>query len=54
MKKGSKLKIPGKSIFDRVKIRNQNFCYIQVIDFDLGYLPLAAVGTEQVRNHEKT
>ena len=27
-----KLKIPGKSIFE---IRNQNFCYIQVIVFDL-------------------
>ena len=29
------LKIPGKSIFE---IRNQKFCYIQVIDFDLSYL----------------
>ena len=37
-----KLKIPGKSIFE---IRNQNFCYIQVIVFDLSYLPVAAVGT---------
>ena len=25
--------------------RTSNFCYIQVIVFDLGYLPLAAVGT---------
>ena len=33
-----KLKIPGKS-------RIPNFCYIQVIVFDLGYLPVAAVGT---------
>ena len=32
-----KLKIPGKSIFE---IRNQNFCYIQVIVFDLSYLHL--------------
>ena len=37
-----KLKIPGKSIFE---IRNQNFCYIQVIVFDLSYLPVVAVGT---------
>ena len=33
-----KLKIPGKS-------RIQKFCYIQVIVFDLSYLPVAAVGT---------
>ena len=32
-----KLKIPGKSIFG---LRNQNFCYIQVIVFDLSYLPV--------------
>ena len=37
-----KLKIPVKSIFE---IRNQNICYIQVIVFDLSYLPVAAVGT---------
>ena len=37
-----KLKIPGKSIFE---IRNQKFCYIQVLVFDLSYLPVAAVGT---------
>jgi len=37
-----KLKIPGKSIF---QIRNQNFGYIQVIVFDLSYLPVAAIGT---------
>jgi len=37
-----KLKIPGKRIFE---IRNQNFCCIQVIVFDLSYLPVAAVGT---------
>ena len=37
-----KLKIPGKSIFE---IRIPNFCYIQVIVFDLSYLPVAAVGT---------
>ena len=36
-----KLKIP-ESIF---KFRNQNFCYIQVILFDLSYLSVAAVGT---------
>ena len=41
-----KLKIPGKS-------RIPNFCYIQVIVFDLSYLPMAAVGTKQVCNHEK-
>ena len=40
----------GKSIFE---IRIQNFCYIQVIVFDLSYLPVAAVGTKQVRYHEK-
>ena len=33
--------------------RIQNFCYIQVIVFHLSYLPVAAVGTQQVRNHEK-
>ena len=33
-----KLKIPEKS-------RIQKFCYIQVIVFDLSYLPVAAVGT---------
>ena len=43
-----KLKIPGKSIFE---IRIPNFCYIQVIVFDLSYLPVAAVGTYQVRCH---
>ena len=31
-----------KSIFE---IRIPNFCYIQVIVFDLGYLPVAAVET---------
>ena len=40
----------GKSIFE---ILNQNFCYIQVIVFDLSYLPVTAVGTQQVRFHEK-
>ena len=43
--KWSKLKIPGKCSFDRVQIRIQNFCYIQAIVFDFGYLPLAAVKT---------
>ena len=37
-----KLEIPGKNIFE---IRNQNFCYIQVIVFGLSYLPVAAVGS---------
>ena len=37
-----KLKIPGKK---HAKIRIPNFCYIQVIVFDLSYLPVAAVGT---------
>ena len=37
-----KLKIPGKVTFE---IRIPNFCYIQVIVFDLSYLPVAAVGT---------
>ena len=37
-----KLEILGKSIFE---IRNQNLCYIQVLVFDLSYLPVAAVGT---------
>ena len=41
---------PGKSIFE---IRNQNFCYIQVIIFDLSNLPVAAVRTQQVRYYEK-
>ena len=45
-----KLKIPGKCIF---KIQNQNFCYIQVIVFDLSYLPVEADRTQQVRFHEK-
>ena len=31
----------GKSIFE---IQNPDFCYIQVIVFDLSYLPVAAVG----------
>ena len=39
-----------KSIFE---IRIQNFCYIQVIVFDFSYLPVAAIGTQQVRYHEK-
>ena len=39
-----------KSIFE---IRIPNFCYIQVIVFDLSYLPVATVGTYQVRYHEK-
>ena len=34
-----KLKIPGKSIFE---IGNQNFCYIQVIVFDLSHLSVVA------------
>ena len=41
-----------KNSFDQVKIRNQKFCYIQVIVFDLGYLPLASVETYQVRYYE--
>ena len=28
------------------KIQIPNFCYIQVIAFDLSYLPVAAVGTQ--------
>ena len=40
----------GKSFF---LIRIPNFCYIQVIVFDLDYPPVAAVGTQQVRYHEK-
>ena len=32
----------GKKIFE---IRIPNFCYIQVLVFDLNYLPVAAVGT---------
>ena len=42
-----KFKIPAKSI------GKANFCYNQVIVFDLCYLPVAAVGTSQVRYHEK-
>ena len=37
----------------RGKIRIPNFCYIQVIVFDLSYLPVAAVGTYHVRYHDK-
>ena len=33
--------------------RIPNFCYIQVTVFDLSYLRVAAVGTQQVRYHEK-
>ena len=40
----------GKSIFE---IRIPNFCYIQVIVFDLSFLPVAAVGIYQVRYHVK-
>ena len=50
---GSRVGIPdgkiensGKSIFE---IRIPNFCYIQVIVFNRSYLPVAAVGTWQVR-----
>ena len=35
------------------KIRIPNFCYIQVIVFDLGYLSVEAVATKEVRYHEK-
>ena len=42
--------VPGKGIFE---IRNQNFFYIQVIVFGLGYFPVAAVGTYHVRYHQK-
>ena len=35
----------------QIEIRIPNFCYIQVIVFDLGYLPVAAVRTWQVRLH---
>ena len=45
-----KLKIPGKGIFE---IRNQNFCYIQVIIFDLSYLPVAAVGLSKSATMKK-
>ena len=38
----------GNSIFEI-----PNFCYIQVIVFDLSFLAVAAVGTQQVRYHEK-
>ena len=41
---------PWKSIFE---IRNQNFCFIQVMLFDLSYLSVAAVWTKQVRFYEK-
>ena len=43
-------KFRKKNIFE---IRNQNFCYMQVIVFDLSYLPVAAVLTKQVRKHKK-
>ena len=46
-----KLKIPGKK---HGKSRIPNFCYIKVIVFDFSYRPVAAVGTEQVRYHEKS
>ena len=35
------------------EIRIPNFCYIQLIVFDLSYLPVVAVGTWQVRYQEK-
>ena len=44
-----KLKIPGKLFLNT----NPEFLYIQVIVFDLSYLPVAVVGTYQVRYHEK-
>ena len=50
MDPGGEIENFGKIIF---KIRIPNFCYIQVIVFDLSYLPVASVGTEQVRYHEK-
>ena len=46
---GSKFEIPGKSIFDFLKIGNQNFCPVQVMVFDLGYLTTVAPWTQQVR-----
>ena len=33
------------------EIRIPNFCYIQVIVFDLSCLTVAAVGTKQVKNY---
>ena len=45
-----KFKIPGKAFF---KFRIPNFCFIQVLVFDLSYLSVAAVWTLQVRYHEK-
>ena len=42
------MKIPGKAFLRYEFI--PKFCYIQVIVFDLSYLP---VGTKQVRYHEK-
>ena len=40
----------GKSIFE---IRNQNFRYIQVIVFDLSYLPVVAVGLRKSATMKK-
>ena len=40
----------GKSIF---QIRIQKFCYIQVIVFDLSYLPVAAVETYKYATMKK-
>ena len=45
-----KIENSGKNIFE---IRMTNFCYVQVIVLDFSYLPVSAVGTKQVRNHEK-
>ena len=38
-------KIPTVKLNILRKSRMQKFCYIQVIFFDLSYLPVAAVGT---------
>ena len=44
---------PDGEIENSGKSRIPKFCYIKFIVFDLSYLPVAAVGTQQALNHKK-
>ena len=41
------------AVFKLLKIKNQKFCYIEVIVFDPGYQPLTAIWTQKKRSSEK-
>ena len=46
-----KIENSGKKAWEK---QDTELLFIQVIVFDLSYLPVAAVGISQVRNHEKS